>query len=93
MLLVTPEPLAELKIGRSALELSNDQVAEWERKWGGAFEQLDLEGGKGMTYTAAEKQAGTGAKLTQSDPVPQTIFRVAALPGSPFLVRVPLRIQ
>jgi hypothetical protein len=95
LLLVTPEPLAELKIGRSAIELAPEQVAEWERKWGGAFEQLDLDGGAGMTYTAAEKAAGAGgaARLSQADPLPQSIFRVAAKPGSPFLVRVPLRIK
>lgn len=93
VLLVTPTPLDGVQVGDEATELSSEKVAEWEREWGGTFEQLDLENGKGMTYTQAELRAGAGAKLTQADPVPQTIFKVAAKPGSPFLVRLPLRIQ
>jgi hypothetical protein len=93
MLLVTPQPLDDLDIADEAQEISSDKVAEWESKWGGSIEQLDLEGGKGTAYTKAELQAGAGSKLTQSDPLPQTIFKVAAEPGSPYLVRLPLRIQ
>jgi hypothetical protein len=93
MLLVTPQPLDDLEIGDEAQEISSDKVAEWESKWGGSIEQLDLDGGTGSAYTKAELQAGAGSKLTQSDPLPQTIFKVAAEPGNPFLVRLPLRIQ
>jgi hypothetical protein len=94
MLLVTPQPLDDLDIGDEAIELSSETVAQWEKQWGGTFEQLDLEGGTGAAYTASELKAGSGgAKLTQADPLPQTIFKVAAAPGNPFLVRLPLLIR
>ena len=42
---------------------------------------------------AEEKQAAVaGQVLTQADELPQTLFRVAARPGSPLLVAVPLKI-
>ena len=94
-LIVTPKPLAELTafIG-TANALDPALVAKWERDYGGQVEQLELKNGAGSLYTLAEKKAGLtrSAALTDEDPLPQTIFRVAAKPGSPLVVRLPLRI-
>ena len=94
-LLVTPKPLTELNafIG-TANPLDAALVAKWERDYGGKVEQLELKDGAGSAYTLVEKKAGLtrSVALTDEDPLPQTIFRVAAKPGSPLVVRVPLRI-
>ena len=93
--IVTPKPLTELNgfIGTTnALDVA--LVTKWERDYGGQVEQLELKDGAGQAYTKVEKQAGLtrSVALTDEDPLPQTIFRVAANPGSPLVVRVPLRI-
>ncbi len=91
--IVAPKPLEGMTIGAKALSLSNEQVQQWERQWGAQSETLDLAGGAGKTWTKAEQEAGaSGARyLTQEDPEPQTIYRVAVKPGAPLLVKVGLR--
>jgi len=96
--LVTTAPLKELPKREagddSPLRLPGALVGKWEKEWGAAFEQLELENGAGKAYTKAEQLAGGGStkRLTQDDPLPQTIFRVAVNPGRPLLVKLPLRI-
>ncbi|MEK6320269.1 MAG: hypothetical protein AABN33_01160 [Acidobacteriota bacterium] len=94
ILIVAPQPLAELPIGSEPLKLSSDKLAQWEKDWGGRVEQFELEGGAGLPYTKAEKSAGgDGSRmLTQTDPLPQTVLRLNTKPGSPTLVRIVLRI-
>jgi hypothetical protein len=93
-ILLTREPLRDLQIGAKALRLSSQQVEQWERQWGGGkVERFELTGGTGKTWTAAEQQAaaGTTRVLTQEDPPPQTVFRVAVKPEEPLMVKVRLR--
>jgi Domain of unknown function (DUF4384) len=91
--LLTPKPLEGLQIGPKALVLSADRVANWEKQWSGGTEMFELEGGAGKRWTDAEQRAGAenSRLLTQTDPPPQTIYRVASGPGEPLLVRVLLR--
>ena len=92
--LLTPQPIAGLAIGAKALALTEQQVSQWEREWGTAkTETFELAGGAGKTWTRAEQQAAAGGTrlLTQEDPPPQTIYRVAAKAGEPVLVKVSLR--
>lgn len=99
--LVTPTPLENLpKATRDdegnyqPIELPPAEVEKWERLWGTKVEQLELEGGAGQSYTRSEQAAGSNKKnrLTADDPPPQTLFRVAAKPGKPLLVKLPLKI-
>lgn len=95
--LITPEPLTGLPHATSdemPLKLPSTLVEDWEKRWGAQVEQLELEQGAGRAYTRAEQQAGgnAGKRLTQADPLPQTIFRVGAKRGSPFAVKMPLKI-
>jgi hypothetical protein len=94
IMIVAPNPLAELPIGSEPLKLSSEKLAQWEKDWGGRAEQFELEGGAGLPYTKAEKSAGgDGSRmLTQTDPLPQTVLRLNTKPGSPTLVRIVLRI-
>ena len=99
--LISPTPLPNLpKAQRDdegdylPIELPKADVEKWERLWGAQVEQLELDGGAGQTYTRSEQAAGTNKKkrLTADDPPPQTLFRVAAKPGKPLLVKLPLKI-
>jgi hypothetical protein len=51
-----------------------------------------MAGGTGKPWTKAEQEAGAGGArlLTQDDPGPQTIYRVAVKSGAPLLVKVEL---
>jgi hypothetical protein len=91
--IVADRPLDGITIGAKALALTREQVQQWEQQWGARTETLDLAGGAGRTWTRAEQEAGTDGtrQLTQEDPEPQTIYRVAVKPGAPLLVRVGLR--
>lgn len=99
--LVTPTPLDKLpkpvrddQGNYEPIQLPKADVERWEKLWGTQVEQLELEGGAGQFYTRSEQAAGMDKKkrLTQEDPLPQTLFRVAARPGKPLLVKLPLKI-
>lgn len=94
VIIVAPKPLEGLQPGPEPIRVSSDKLSAWEKDWTGTTEQFELEGGGGMPYSDAEKVAGRpGSRmLTQKDPLPQTIFRVNAKPGSPVLIRLVLRI-
>lgn len=91
--IVAPQPLAGIVIGDKPLKLTAEQVQQWEQQWGAQSETFDLAGGAGKTWTKAEQEAGASGTryLTQEDPEPQTIYRVAVKPGAPLLVKVGLR--
>jgi hypothetical protein len=92
--LVTPEPLKDLKPGSGPVKLDSAMVERWESQWAGAVERFELVGGAGKPYTKAEKEAGqNGARsLTQDDAMPQTLYHVSGKRGAPLLVKVPLSI-
>lgn len=91
--LVTAQPLEGLTFGAQPLVLAKEQVAKWEKDWSAPAERFELVGGAGKTWTAAEQAAGADGTrlLTQEDPSPQTIYRIAVKPGEPVLVKVALR--
>lgn len=91
--IVTARPMEGITIGPKALTLTSEQVERWEQQWGTRAETYDLAGGAGKTWTQAEQEAGASGtrQLTQEDPEPQTIYRVAVKPGAPLLVKVGLR--
>ncbi|HKQ73142.1 MAG TPA: DUF4384 domain-containing protein [Blastocatellia bacterium] len=92
--LVTSEPLTDVKPESAPVKLDPVKVAGWESQWAAAVERFELIGGAGKPYTKAEKEAGQeGARiLTQDDAMPQTLYHVNVKRGSPLLVTVPLRI-
>jgi len=93
LVIVTPQPLDGITVGEKELPLSNEQVAKWEKAWGAEVERFEMTGGSGQTWTRAERDAGADLtrQLTQEDPGPQTIYRVAVKPDQPILVKVGLR--
>jgi hypothetical protein len=93
VLLLTPEPLPDIKPGDSAQVLPQDKVAQWEKAWGHSAQELDLVGGAGRPWTKAEQEAGKDQTrlLTQADPSPQTVYRISAGPDDPVVIHVQLR--
>jgi Domain of unknown function (DUF4384) len=91
--IVKPQPIEGITIGDKPLALSSQQVAQWENQWGALTEKFEMAGGAGKTWTQAELEAGANGtrQLTQDDPGPQTIYRVAVKPGAPLLVKIGLR--
>lgn len=91
-ILITPRPLEGVKPGRDRVPLSREQVDKWEGDWGGeVLELLEMNGGAGRAWTMAEKQAGEATRsLTQADPTPQTIYRVAGKANGPVMITVQL---
>jgi hypothetical protein len=93
-ILLAPQPLEGIAIGPGALALPEDRVSAWEKQWGGSKpEVFELSGGTGRAWTQAEQNAAADGTrlLTQDDPPPQTVYRVAAKPGAPMAVQVRLR--
>lgn len=90
--IVTPRPIEELSIERNRLKLTSEQVVRWEKMWGVSAERFEMDGGAGTAWTKEEQGAGAmmGRSLTQEEPGPQTIYRVAVKPGTPLLITVPL---
>jgi hypothetical protein len=91
--LVTPHPLDGLTIGPEPLKLTDELVTEWERAWGAKAAIFEMAPGSARAWTRAEREAGADAErtLTQSDPAPQTIFRIESGPAEPRLIKVVLR--
>lgn len=67
-------------------------VASWEKQWAGTPTKFEMEGGAGQTMSEKEQVAGlNNSELTRSEPVPQTIYRLAIKPEDTVLIAVPLR--
>lgn len=90
-ILVSPAPIEKLTIGDKAVILPQALLASWEQSWGAPVQQFVQEGSK-ATWTRQEQTAAADRErlLTQEDPAPQTLFRVAAKKGAPVLVSVRL---
>lgn len=87
--IVSDKLLEGLTIGAQAQLLSAKQVDGWEDKWKGQTQRFEMVGGAGRAWTKAEQEAGLDGtrRLTQDDPGPQTVYRVAVPAEQPFLRR------
>lgn len=93
-LVIAPQPLPGVKIQRDYQVIPSEQFESW-RRWRVAATRLELQGGAGRTWTAAERAAGHEGERTlrQEEPAPQTLYRVPTAPGRPFLIEVPLAMR
>ncbi|HKQ78523.1 MAG TPA: hypothetical protein VJ810_32795 [Blastocatellia bacterium] len=90
--LVTPQPLDDIKIGEKMIKLSKDHVEKWEKSWGAQVGRLELENSFGNAWTKEEREASNGQTLKRDGPAPQTLYyRPAAKPGDSLMVSVRLR--
>jgi hypothetical protein len=92
-ILISPKPIAELKIGRQRLKLGEEQLARWEKQWKVKASRLEDAAREGTVYTAAEKNAARGdSLLTRDDPLPQTMYHLDTRPGDPLMLDLALKI-
>jgi hypothetical protein len=91
--LVSPKPLVDAaQLSLTPLVIEHAQLETWEKEWGVAPIKFEMEGGAGQTMSEKEQAAGLDKiELTQNEPVPQTIYRIAIKPEDTLLVTVPLR--
>jgi hypothetical protein len=89
---VSEKPLEGMDIGAEAKVLLTEQVDEWQKKWKGQTKRFEMVGGVGRSWTKAEQEAGLDGtrRLTQDDPGPQTVYRVAVPAGQPFFAQIAL---
>src|SRR5262249_10072917 len=79
-IIVSTVPIQGLTFGRQPLALAMNQFKRWEKTWSSEAERFEMDGGAGSPWTLAEKAASmaTNARaLTQDEPLPQTVYRVA----------------
>lgn len=92
--IVSPRPLMnENQLGHKSIKLERGLVDEWQRQWSSAATKFEMEGGNGQAMTSVEQSAGNQRSplLSQSDPVPQTIYRLAVKPDAPVVSTIRLR--
>jgi len=92
--LVSSKPLIESsQLSNTAITLSREQVEAWEKQWATQATKFEMEGGAGRVMTEKEQSAASedAASLSQDDPVPQTIYRLAIKPEDALVIRLPLK--
>jgi hypothetical protein len=93
-IIVTPEPLANLRLTDRPLKLSKSDVAQWQASGSAEVERFEMVGGAGMPWSKVEmaaSAAGSARILTQEEPAPQTIYRIGGKTKGSFMITVPLR--
>ena len=93
--IVTTEPIPDVEIPNKPSPISAKLVAAWEDKFLSDTKEFELDGTAGKAYTQAEKEAGSTGKrqLTQSDPYPQTMYRVKMRPKEPMMINLNLLVK
>ena len=93
--LVTPEPIPGLKFSHDPVLFDPALFASLEKKAAASPDRYEMEGGTGTTISVQENKAGAdhSTTVTQSDPLPQTLYRVAAKPGTPVMIEIPLNFK
>jgi hypothetical protein len=92
--IVTPEPIASLRLTDRPLKLSKADVARWEVSGSAEVERFEMVGGAGMPWSKVEMEAsaaGSARVLTQEEPAPQTIYRIGSKNKNVIMITVPLR--
>jgi hypothetical protein len=95
-ILVSAKPLIDrAQLGPKAIKLPREQVEAWDKQWSVKAARFEMDGGVGQAMTEKEQQAGrTGSQeLTQDDPVPQTVYRMAIKPANSILLSLPLKFK
>jgi len=95
-IIVASEPLIDPEqLGPRSIRLPLQQVESWEKKWGVATTRFEMTDGAGVTMTEKEQAAGANpaTQLTQEDPIPQTVYRLAIKPENPIIFSVPMRFR
>lgn len=93
-IIVSTRPLiADDQLGPKSIKLRPEQFNAWQKEWAVTPTKFEMDGGVGQSMTQTEQTAAkqNSRLLTQEDPIPQTVFRVALKPDAPMFITVPLR--
>jgi hypothetical protein len=91
---VRPVPIEHLPIGRYRIWINTNQIAQWKKQCGCPSAKLEAPRMAGSPYALPEKAASnSGKKLTQDDPLPQSMFRLDASSVQPAFVDLQLRVE
>ena len=94
--IVSTQPLIDPEqLGPRSITLPRQQIEAWEKQWGVATTRFEMTDGAGTIMTEKEQAAGTNTatELTQDDPAPQTVYRLAIKPENPILFSLPMRFH
>lgn len=94
-MIVTPQPLAEIRIQQEEQELPATFFTQLQRRWGTDVEKTEDDSLAGSLYTVAEMNAAQSSEqpLGPNDPLPQTLYHRAGHPGEPMLVTAVIRLK
>ena len=95
-IMVAPQKLIDPnQLSTKAIKLPRQQVEYWEKQWGTKTTRFELDGGAGQAMTVKEQAAGASSspELTQEDPVPQTVYRMAIKPTDSIILSVSLKFR
>jgi len=102
-MILSPTPLRlPAPPGERAMTISDALFKSWEKQWSAPVNVLEMNGGAGLTTSAKAQVEGSKGmdqegeerqQLTQSDPLPQTIYRATIAKGKALLVTAPLRFK
>ena len=93
-IIVAPSSLiSNDELALKAIHLKRETFDSWVKQWEANSKKFEMDGGAGQAMTPTEQLAAStsAALLNQDDPVPQTIFQLAAKPDKPLLITVPLK--
>ena len=95
IILVTPQPLQSFLVAPADRQkLTAQSVENLITKYAGSYEVAEKIGGTGHAITIAEKRAAkTDRRLSNEDPYPQTIYRLARKPSEAMLLKVELPVR
>jgi Domain of unknown function (DUF4384) len=81
------------QLSNTAITLPKETVEGWEKQWATQATKFEMEGGVGRVMTEREQSAASAdaVTLSQDDPVPQTIYRLAIRPEDALVIRLPLK--
>jgi hypothetical protein len=82
-IIITSTPIP-LRLGPNPVPIPEEQLRDWEERWGGDADRLEMNDGAGQVRTEAEQRAASSTRarqLTREDPMPQTIY--AVIPKNP----------
>ena len=94
-MIVSPEPLKDVEIPDGPSLTAAALFDAIENKYLKSITEYEQLGSDGNAYTKAEKEAGASLtrELTQTDPYPQTMFRVKMRQREPMLVSFGLTVK
>ena len=95
-LLVSAQPLIDPnELQAKAIKLPREKVESWEKQWSAKTAKFELDGGAGQPMTEREQtiRMNNSQYLTQDDPVPQTVYRMAIKTNETIVLNVPLKFR